>query len=495
MGNSNGNFREYWDIISSSKHMQGGFIWDWVDQGLRAKDSKGMTFWAYGGDLGGFYLQHDENGVADGLLSSDRTPDPAAYEVKKVYQSIHFSSQDIINGKIIIKNLFDFTDLDQFDFYWKIVGNGIKIDESRVTIAVPPKGEKEVIIPVSGLKLADGVEYFLHISALMKTSVGLLPANHEVASEQFKISGDFFARVSPSGNSLVVKQDSVKMSFASGRISGEVDLKTGLIRNYRIQQSMRLDRLPEPHFWRAPTDNDFGNGMHEQLGIWRSAQQQRKLKSVTVGDQTAAGIPVRINYELTSIAVPYVIDYFIRDDGSIRITASMDMTGRELPELPRFGMRMRLSGRFDSLRYYGRGPWENYSDRHESAFIGLYSDNVRNQYFNGYIRPQESGYKTDVRWFSLTDSAGRGVHIQGIQPICFSALSHSTEDLDPGMSKKQQHPTDLPRSWNTQVNIDFKQRGVGGDDSWGALPHEKYRLLDKIYSYSYVIKLVDKTNP
>jgi beta-galactosidase len=167
------------------------------------------------------------------------------------------------------------------------------------------------------------------------------------------------------------------------------------------------------------------------------------------------------------------------------------MTGRELPELPRFGMRMQVRDEYDSLRYSGRGPWENYSDRKESAFVGVYSDNAKDQYYKGYIRPQESGYKTDVRWFSLTNENGRGFLFKGMQPICFSAIDHSTEDLDPGMTKKQQHPTDLPPENAIYINIDLKQRGVGGDDSWGALPHEKYRLLDKKYSYSYVISLIE----
>ena len=170
----------------------------------------------------------------------------------------------------------------------------------------------------------------------------------------------------------------------------------------------------------------------------------------------------------------------------------MDMTGRDLPELPRFGMRMQLPGMFDSLQYYGRGPFENYSDRNRASFVGLYTDNVKNQFTANYIRPQENGYKTDVRWLSLTSNKGNGIMIRGVQPICFSAINHSTESLDPGMTKKQQHPSDLRPDDNVYLQIDLKQRGVGGDNSWGALPHDQYRLLDKKYSYSYIISLIDK---
>lgn len=493
MGNSNGNFREYWNIIDSSRHMQGGFIWDWVDQGLKTTDANGKTYWAYGGDLGGFYLQHDENGVADGLLSSDRTPDPGAYEVKKVYQPVSFIAKDIANGKIIVKNRFDFTNLNVYNFEWLLFRNGEKIKEQGFVIDLAPRLEKEIIIPSSLMEMESGAEYFITISVTTKQQTGLVAAGHELAAEQFRLSGDYFAQTKTPAGSLKIKKETDKLIFESGSVTGEIDLKQGVIRNYKAAQGMQLDRLPEPYFWRAPTDNDFGNGMPGNLGIWRSAQAQRKLKSVVAGEQTADGISVKLSYELSSIAVPYLVEYFIQNDGSIKVTATMDMNGRDLPELPRFGMRMRLNGRYDSLRYYGRGPWENYSDRKESAFIGLYNDNTRNQYYAGYIRPQESGYKTDVRWFSLTDDEGRGLLIQGVQPICFSATNHSTEDLDPGMNKKQQHPTNLPPNYGVYVNIDLKQRGVGGDDSWGALPHEQYRLLEKKYSYSYVIRLIDKT--
>lgn len=489
MGNSNGNFRAYWDIMATSPRMQGGFIWDWVDQGIKTKDANGKTYWAYGGDLGGFYWQHDENGVADGILSSDRTPDPGAYEVRKVYQPIAFTAKDLAAGKLAVQNLFSFTNLDQYDFKWELYSNGRKIKEAAFTMALAPGQQREITLPAQFWK-AEG-ELFLVVSAITKNAAGLLPAGHTFASDQFLLTGDYFAnRAKVSGN-LQVKKTDAKLEFVSGDISGEIDLKQGTVRNYRSKTGAQLDRFPEPYFWRAPTDNDFGNDMPSRLGIWRAAHQNRKIQRVTVGDQTSEGVSVKVEYELTSIAVRYTIEYLIQNDGSIRLTASMDMTGRELPELPRFGMRVRLDGRLDSLLYYGRGPWENYSDRKESAFMGVYRDNVKNQYYTGYIRPQESGYKTDVRWLALTNAQGKGLFIEGLQPICFSALDHSTEDLDPGLTKKQQHPTNLPPSHGVFLQIDLNQRGVGGDDSWGALPHLPYRLLDKKYSYSYVVRLIN----
>ncbi|MGB3005776.1 MAG: glycoside hydrolase family 2 TIM barrel-domain containing protein [Chitinophagaceae bacterium] len=491
MGNSNGNFREYWDVIMSSKHMQGGFIWDWVDQGFKTKDNNGLTFWAYGGDLGGFHLQNDENFCSNGLIAANRTPHPGLFEVKKVYQNIYFSSASIATGVVTIKNLFDFTNLDQYNFKWQLIRNGEKIKEESFNVEVAPHQQKDITLAIPMIKSVAGTEFYVNIIATTKNATALVAADHEIATEQFKMSGDYFSGGKTVSGTLQVKKDADKISFQSGTISGEIDLKQGTIRNYNNKNGMQLNRFPEPYFWRSPTDNDFGNGMQSRLGIWRSAHQDRKVKTVTVGEQNSDGVSVKVDYELTGIAVPYSIEYFIQNDGSIKVTASMDMTGRDLPELPRFGMRMQLPHQFSNLQYYGRGPWENYNDRNESAFIGVYKDDVSNQFTVNYIRPQENGYKTDVRWLSLCNSKGAGLLIEGVQPICFSATNYSAESLDPGLTKKQQHPTDLKTDGTVQLHIDLKQRGVGGDNSWGALPHDQYRLLDKKYTYSYVIRLTD----
>jgi beta-galactosidase len=232
--------------------------------------------------------------------------------------------------------------------------------------------------------------------------------------------------------------------------------------------------------------------MPEQLGIWRNAHENRKLVSVVAGEPSDTGVSIKVNYDLTGINAPYAIEYIIQNDGSIRITSSIDMTGRDLPELPRFGMRMQLPKSYNNVSYYGRGPWENYSDRNTASFIGSYSDTVTNQFTSHYIRPQESGYHTDVRWVSVTSNDGNGIMIEGLQPVCFSATNNLAEDLDPGLTKKQQHPIDIRPRNNVYVQIDLNQRGVGGDNSWGQLPHDPYRLLDKKYSYSYIIRLVEK---
>lgn len=491
MGNSNGNMQTYFEIIRKSKNMQGGFIWDWVDQGLKTKDANGKTFWAYGGDLGSFYWQNDENGIADGIISSDRTPDPGAYEVKKMYQNVIFTAKDLSKGLMNIENIFDFTDLNQYAFKWELLRNGEKVNEGKFDVQLAPHQSKDLKFNLPKYKSTAGTEYFINLYVYTKTATEMLPAGAEIAKEQFSYAGSYFEKEVDAVLKLAITKDDKKLIFNADDVKGEFDLQKGKFSRYSKNNSS-FNNFPEPYFWRAPTDNDFGNGMPSKLGLWRSAHDQKKLKKITVGEQTENGMAIQVEWQLAGIDVPYQINYFIHNNGDIQITATMDMTGKDLPELPRFGMRAALPGNYNNLTYYGRGPYENYIDRHSASFIGIYQDKVENQYYKGYIRPQESGNKTDVRWFTLTDESGNGIKVEGTQPIAFTAINHSVEDLDPGLTKKQQHPVDLPPRHQVFLNIDLKQRGLGGDDSWGAYPHDEYRLHDKKYSYSYTISLLNK---
>jgi beta-galactosidase len=412
--------------------------------------------------------------------------------VKKVYQNILFKEKDLSKGTITVQNLFDFTNLDQYDFKWELFENGKKIKEGSFAVNLAPHQQKEVTLPLPMIKSPAGTEYYVNVFAYTKQSTPLVAAGHEIAREQFKKGGDYFAKSAGVDGKLEVTKTGNTVRFTSGVIKGEFDLRQGRLTQYSMGNDWVLGQYPEPYFWRAPTDNDFGNNMQVDLGIWRTAHINRSVKSAVAGEQNDKGLPITIVYDLAGINVPYTVNYLIQNDGSIVVSAAIDMTGRNLPELPRFGMRMQLPSRFDQLSYYGRGPWENYSDRNTSSFVGLYNDDVKNQFTWNYIRPQEGGYKTDVRWLTLTDNNGYGLMIEGIQPICFSATNNRAEDLDPGLTKKQQHPTDIKPRNEVYLNVDLKQRGVGGDNSWGALPHQPYRLLDKQYSYSYIMRLVKK---
>jgi beta-galactosidase len=426
-------------------------------------------------------------------VAANRTPHPGLYEVKKVYQKILFTAKDVSKGVITVQNLYDFTNLDQYNFKWELYQNGEKIKEGTFAVNIAPHQQKDVTLNIPQFKAVEGSEFYLNVFASTKEATDLVPEGHEIAREQFKYAGDYFARNYATKGNLQVQKEGDRLKFQSGNLNGEFDLKQGRFTRFAANNASGIiAQFPEPFFWRAPTDNDFGSSMQVNLGIWRTAHVNRIVKNVTVGEQSENGLPLKVEYLLEGIGVPYIVEYLVQNDGSVKVTASIDMTGRDLPELPRFGMRMQLPAGYDNLAYYGRGPWENYSDRNTSSFVGLYNDQVQNQYTWNYIRPQEGGYKTDVRWLTLTNSEGRGLQIEGVQPICFSALNNRTEDFDPGLTKKQQHPTDIKPRKEVYLNIDLKQRGVGGDNSWGALPHNQYRLLDKKYTYSYVMRLISK---
>jgi beta-galactosidase len=492
MGNSSGNFQKYFDIINSSPHMQGGFIWDWVDQGIRAKDQNGKTYWGYGGDFGSGHLYNDKNFCANGLVAADRSPHPGIYEVKKVYQDIIFKDKDWKSGVISIYNNFHYTNLNNYNFQWILLKNGSVINSGNFLVNQEPLTNKDVQLNLPSF-LDDG-EYRLNVFAFTKAASATLPINHEVAREQFgRTSNTFFSAINYNVmGDIEFKKLPNAIEFKTNEVSGKFNIKTGAFTSLLYKDVSVLEEFPEPYFWRAPTDNDFGNKMPEKLGLWRSAGENKKLVSVTVADKTETGLPIEVKWLLTDINVIYQINYTILNNGSIKVEAIMDMGDKSLPEIPRFGMRLQLPKVLDNIEFYGNGPWENYADRNTSSFLGIYNQTLQDQFVKNYIRPQENGYKTDVRWVQFTNANGVGIKFVGLQPICFSALPYVAEDLDPGLTKKNQHPSDLNEREYISLHLDLKQRGVGGDNSWGALPHEPYLLKGKKYNYSYIIQPIKK---
>ena len=493
-GNSNGNIKDLWEVIYDSPNMQGGFIWDFMDQGFKTLTEDGRTYWTYNGKMGSHRWLEDKktelNTGTDGLISANGLPKPQAYEVKKVYQYIHFKADDLSDGKISVRNLYDFTDLSAYDFRWQLVKNGLPTDSGRFEVRLKPHASKEVKLSLPEIP-ADGNEYYLNLYAYTREATDLVPAGFEVAREQLKIgTGDFFAVQPEAEGQLTAEVKGNVLSFHSGRVSGKIDLKKGMLFQYALDGKSPLSQYPEPTFWRVPTDNDFGNKMPLLCGVWRTAHVNRSVRKVSVGEQDADGIRVTVDWMLEDVQVPYTMEYQICPDGSVVVTGSIDLTGRKLPELPRFGMRMELKKDYEHLVYYGRGPEENYIDRCSSTFVGRYEDTVSNQFYP-YIRPQETGNKTDVRWVSLLDAQGFGLKVTGLQPLAFTALHFTPEDLDPGLTRKLQHTVDVIPQKNVCLHVDLKQRGLGGDNSWGMYPHNEYRLLGKKYSYSYKLQLVD----
>ncbi|WPO77859.1 glycoside hydrolase family 2 TIM barrel-domain containing protein [Flavobacterium sp. KACC 22761] len=490
MGNSNGNFQDYWDIIRGSKNMQGGFIWDWVDQGFETKDEAGRKYWAYGGDLGSQNYTNDENFCHNGLVWPDRIPHPATYEVKKVYQDVLFKAIDIKSGTIQILNDFGFTNLNVYDFRYQVLENGTIIKEGSIDVDLNPKSEKEFKIDLPKITSKPGVEYLLNVFAHTKTGSELMPQNFEIAREQFVIeNGDYFAKTKESNSSSKINEDKDQFVLSTANVVVKISKSTGLITYYSSKGEEYFKQYPEPNFWRAPTDNDFGNKMPIKLNVWRNAGNNCSLENIQVVEENGKNYVVA-KLKLNDVFSDYTIKYALNTDGALEILPSFKKGSNPLPEMPRFGMIFSLKSDFENLDYYGRGPWENYSDRNQSAFKGIYQSKVADQYVP-YTRPQENGYKTDVRWFKLSDKNGKGLEIKGLQSLGMSTLNNYPSDFDPGLTKKNQHINDITPRKEVVVCADLAQRGLGGDTSWGAYPHEQYLLKASEYNYGFVIKPIE----
>ena len=488
MGNSSGNFQEYWDIIHSSKNLQGGFIWDWVDQGFEMTDEVGRKYWAYGGDMGSQNYTNDENFNHNGLVWPDRKPHPGAFEVKKVYQDILFKAVDVEKGIINVGNGFAYTNLSNYLFKYEVLENGSIIKEGTIDINLAPLSKKQVQLTLPAISAKDGVEYVLNIFAYTRSGNEIMPQNFEIAREQFKLGGEgkYFVKAEKTGEAPKVNDDKDRITLSAAGVEVSINKRSGLIGRYKAGDNSYFNQNPAPNFWRAPTDNDFGNGMQKKCNIWRTAGDNTDVKNIASKEEGGKAI-VTADIYLEDVASDYQIVYTMSADGALAVNVHYKAGANELPEMPRFGMIFSLFKEFDNFNYYGRGPLENYTDRNTASFIGIYQSKVANQYVP-YTRPQENGYKTDLRWLTLTNNEGKGIRIEGLQPICASALNNWPEDFDPGLSKKYRHTNDITARREVVVCVDLAQRGVGGDNSWGAYPHKQYLLNDKEYSYGFVIK-------
>jgi beta-galactosidase len=487
MGNSTGNFQEYFDIIATAPHMQGGFIWDWVDQGIDATDDSGRKYWAYGGDIGGYQYTHDQNFCANGLITPDRKPHPGLYEVKKVYQDILFHEKDLSKGLITIENRFLYTDLKNYDFKWELLKNGEKTANGILTISQAPLTKKEITISLPAIAKESGVEYFLNMYAYTKEATTMIPAGHEIAREQFHLNGEWETENGERNTSVEIIQDNDNVIvLKTGMLEASFNKRTGSLDRLVYNNKQLLISGPRPDFWRAPTDNDFGNRMPELSNVWKLAGQNKTLRNFKI-DTLAKAVVIQADFELNDVFSPYTVIYTVADE-TIKVHISWKAGKERLPELPRFGTQLRLSPEFETVTYYGRGPWENYSDRNTSSFIGIYTSRVAEQAFD-YIRPQENGNKTDVRWLTLTNKEGLGIKISGKQALSVKVAHNPADDLDFGTPKKNAHPSDVTPRREIYLNVDYLQRGLGGDDSWGRLPHQPYRLLDDSYEYGYEISV------
>ena len=485
MGNSTGNLQDYWDVIEKYPALQGGFIWDWVDQGLAKYTSDSVKYWAYGGDFGPKNIPSDGNFCINGIINPDRTVHPAIYEVKKVYQYLKILPVDAEKGKFQIINEYDFTNLDQYELKWYLKGNGETVLEGTLgRLDVNPHDTVNVTLPLSCYSFKGDVEYFVDFSLVAAQDQPLIPKGFEVAKEQF------FVTKPPVFQTLqFVKHDPVPYSIenktltaTSGKITYRFSLKNGLLTSAMVNGQELLKTPVIPDFWRAPTDNDFGNRMPRRLGIWKDAGQHLKLNKITYQHADNGDLIITSDLSLTTVKSGLKLTYTLDDQGKLTIKLDFSPESEELPNLPRLGLLFVLN-QADSLQYYGRGSFENYCDRNTAAFVDRYSGTVDQQYF-AYIRPQENGYRTDTR--SLTIGEGNNkLLFQASQTFSFSALHIPTQQLDPGLKKAQRHTIDVHPQKETYLHIDMKQMGVGGDDSWGARTHEPYLIPPQNYTFQF----------
>ena len=501
MGNSVGNLQDYWDLIEKYPVLQGGFIWDWVDQGILTQDSAGNKFWAYGGDLGGDTLKTDGNFCCNGIINPDRTIKPTLIEVGKVYQHIGFKAVNLNNGEIEIKNKYSFTNLSEFTFTWEVVADGQVLKSGEIAdLDLAPNTSKKVQLDVK-VDAQPATEYFLNISAKLKNAKGILTAGTKLAYEQFQLpfskkalaasKKDLAAVTSKEeGNMIIVEGTGFKMNFSKDEAT---------LKSYQFDGKEMLMAGPVPNFWRAPIDNDFGNGLDKRSRVWRKAGEQKTLKSATVkqvGNEVVVNFNFDLNNDKKQVIANYNASYTILGTGEVVVNNSFKMMKDSLPEIVRFGVNLVMPREFDQISWLGRGPHESYQDRFTSALVGLYSGAVADQYF-AYIRPQENGNKTDVRWMSIANKDGLGLQFIGLPLLSVSAHHQIMEDFESpdrtdgrgklGLKMIRRHINDVKPRDLTSINIDYKQQGVGGDDSWGAWTHDEYRLREKAYNYSFRI--------
>ncbi len=488
MGNSNGNLKEYWDVIRSLPYLQGGCIWDWVDQSFARVNEKGDTCWLYGGDFGMVNnITSDTNFCCNGLVSANRKPHPALWEVKKQYQSLWVKPIDIKDGKFELYNEYDFTDMSVFDITYSILENGKPIITNNLGIQkILPHQSKEIKIVYPPVNIKEEAEYSIVFSFKTKAVTELVPKGHEVAWEQFMLPWKIKEAIKPDVTRFpklkILTFNPDKPVIQGNNFSITFDAKSGQLISYLYDTTHIIRKSPVPDFWRPYTDNDKGNQMPERCGIWKEAFKQAVLDSFSLVPTNAYQVIVKVLFRLPVLDAKYYTTYTVIANGQVTITNRFVPGKKQLPEMPRMGMQFGIPIWYEYITWYGRGPIENYIDRNSGAIIAQHNRLVDDITLD-YVRPQEFGNLTDVRWMALKDSKGNGLLIAGYSPLSMRATKLNIKDLD--WSPNTRHTCEVQKNDFITVNVDLFQMGVGGDNSWGAPVHEQYRFPAKEYSYTF----------
>ncbi len=440
----------------------------------------GKMFWAYGGDFGDH--PNDGNFCCNGIVQPDRKPNPSLHEVKKVYQYVKVLPVDLAAGKVQIRNKYGFIGLDFVDATWTVSADGKVIQKGKLgRLAIPAGGEKDVTIPLKKPKLAPGTECWLKVTFALKGDTSWADKGHVVAWDQYRLPFEAPAPVKVDDDALPpleAKEDDRSVTVAGKDFTVRIGKETGAIASFIVGGTELIASPLVPNFWRAPIDNDRGNGMPRRLGVWRSAGPERTIDKVIVRRIKPQIVRVNVQSTLPAGGSAYSSFYTIYGNGDVLVSCKFTPKG-DLPNLPRFGMQMAMPGEFDAMSWYGRGPHETYWDRKTGGAVDVYSGPVGEQ-FHAYVRPQETGNKTDVRWMALRNDAGKGLLAVGMPLLSTSAWPFTMQDLE-----SAEHIHELPRRETVTVNLDWKQMGVGGDNSWGARTHPEYRLPAKPTAYRF----------
>ncbi len=487
MGNSVGNLQEYWDEFEKNPVMQGGFIWDWVDQGILRTDPKsGKSYFAYGGDFGD--APTDQNFCLNGLIQADRTAHPSLYEVKKVYQRIKVLDVDARGGKLAVLNKYFFTDLSGFVGTWRLEDNGVLVRSGKLPrLNTPPGGKTEVSIPLGLLPAArPDLHQVLTVSFALAQKQSWAPAGHEMAWDQFVLAESPAAARTASSSKLQLQKSGESISVTGQGVSVRIDARNGQLESYRVGDTELLTAPLIPNTWRIQNDNQYRNDYLRRYGLWKEAVEKREVSAVTATPKGDSSVEVVARMSLPKGQADYTMTYTISGDGRLEMRVDFVPKAGLTGFIPRLGTRMAIPQKMNRVRWYGRGPQETYWDRKTGAKLGLYSATVEELIYP-YPRAQQNGNRTDVRWVSFTDAAGRGFRVTGPAQFEFTARPYSMEDLAAAT-----HNYQLPRRDFNEILLDHKQMGVGGDNSWGAQVHDEYSVKVQPYSYTLVFEPIGK---
>lgn len=539
MGNSTGSLWDQWKAIYKYPNLQGGYIWDWVDQGILTHDENGRPFWAYGGDFG-TNMPSDGNFCCNGIVSPDRTLHPAMNEVKYAHQYVGFEPVDLAKGIFKVQNRYYFTNLKKYQISYQVKANDKVVRNGKVSLDIAPQASQELTVDVSGLEPKTATEYFVNFSVTTTEPEPLVPVGYELAHEQFRLPIEPVARTfATNGPALKCSTEGNLLKVSSSRLNFIFDKESGIVTSYKVKGTEYFDKGfgIQPNFWRAPNDNDYGSQEPKRLQIWKQSSKDFRVVEATL-DMDGKDAVLKATYLLAAGNL-YIATYRIHPSGVVKAdytftSTEMEANKTELSEatlmatftpgndalrkessklvVPRIGIRFRLPVYMNQVTYFGRGPEENYIDRNNGTLVGLYKNTADNMYFP-YVRPQENGHHTDTRWLSL-GKKGKGLTIYADNTIGFNALRNSVEDFDgeeatnrdyqwnnrdaeelkhdvataKNIKPRQTHINDItPRDF-VEVCVDMKQMGVGGYDSWGAIPDPQYLLpANKEYQWGFTI--------